>query len=196
MPGRHNAKFNGCKRRAEWSEKRAEIDQRADPQREELPLGVERQRAVENRAPRVIVAEEGFRPGGHPVHRPAGYARGDEQRRVFRIWRVLHSECAADILGDDAQPAAVDAHDAGQAFPQGGNALRADAQGVAIMRRIVDRGRAARLDAGDDDPLVYIRYAGDVRCILDRLFDRARIGVVFAARKTPVDRKIPRRFRP
>ncbi len=134
----------------------------ADAQREKLALLVERQLDVAIGVARVVVAEEGLGTVRHPMHGPADLARGDQDREVFGVRSGLQSECTAHILGDDTQLRVGNAEDRREPVAQGAGALRAAAQEIAVVRRIVGGGGAARLHGMDHDALVHHRHTGDV----------------------------------
>jgi hypothetical protein len=86
------------------------------------------------------------------------------------------------------------AHDGGRLVAHAVGALRAGAQRVAVLGRVVFTGGAARLERGHHHALVDDPHARNVRCVLDDLRDLAF--VVFARDHTrPVDTEIARRLR-
>ena len=161
-----------------------------------LPFCVDRKLGLGDGVARLLIAQERFRARRHPGDRPAGQLRGDQQRRIFRIDRGLHAERAADVLGDDAQLLARQSHHGDDLLALRPGALRAGAQRVAIGRRVVARGRAARLHGGDDEALVDHRDARDMRGAGENPLDLARIAAVVRHRAGPVERDIARRFGP
>ncbi len=171
----------------------AEIDSRRDPQRQEPSLAVEGERCVAHLVASLVVAQEGFRSGRHPVHGTSELLRGDEQRRIFRISRRLQPECAADIAGKDAKLAGRHAEDSAHLRLQGVRALRRRVEREAAA--FEHRRRAARLERGARDPLVERADANRVGSFRDDLIHFAPV-LADRRRAGPVDREISRRFRP
>ena len=165
----------------------------AHAQGEKFALLVERQFGLGDGIARLRVADEGLRTRRLPVHRAADFARSHQQRDIFRIDRRLHAETAADVVGDDAQLFVRHAHDGGRLAAQRIGALRAGAQRVALARRVVLAGGAARLERGDHHALVDDAHARHVRRALDDLVDLAL--VLFARhRARPIDAEIAGRI--
>ena len=75
-------------------------------------------------------------------------------------------------------------------------ALRADAQVIAVARRVVARGRAARLHRGVRQPLLRDSDTRDVLGGGDDALDLGGVGLGIGMRAGPVEREIARRFRP
>src|SRR5437899_2390544 len=132
---------------AERAEKPADAGKVANSQREKSTVLVKRKFRFRHRVPRLVVAQEGFPAGRHPMDRPADPAGDDQQDGIFRIERGLHAEGAADVVGQHAQLLALETHDGQQRIAHGAHALRAHPQGVAVGRRVVARAGAARLHA-------------------------------------------------
>ena len=168
----------------------------ADAQRQELALVVERELDVAVGVAGMVVADEGFVSPRHPEHRPADLLRADQHRDVFRIGAGLEPERAADLLGGDADFRRRNAHDARHRVAHGARALRADAEQIAVVGRVVARGAAARLHRGDVDALVHERDARDMGGRLHRRVDLRRHLVGIGGKPRPVDRDVARRFRP
>ena len=103
MPGKQRVKLMRLHVGADRADIGAHVGEVADAQREEFALLVERQLALGEGVARLAVAEERLGAGRHPVHRPPGQLRGDQDRDVVRIGAGLEPERAADVLGDDAQ---------------------------------------------------------------------------------------------
>ena len=117
---------------------------------------------------RLVVAEERFRAGRHPVHRPAELLRRrpaapgiPDRRRSSGRRRRRHRRSARA-----AAPSAL--HDGDELVAQRARALRADTQRVAVGCRVVARGGAARLHRGDR------RSAGWSRRCARRIWRRRR----------------------
>ncbi len=185
----------GLDMRAVGGEIGAHAGEVADAQRQEKALVVERKLGLGDGVARLIVGQEGFRPRRHPVHRPSGGLRRQQQSRIFRIGRRLHAEGAADILGDHAQALRREPHDRHELVAQRAGTLRTGAQRVAAGREIIGRGGATRLHRRHVEPLVDHRHARDMRGTRDRLFDRAGVGAV-VRRQDPVESDVARRVGP
>src|SRR6516225_6003301 len=93
------------------------------------------------------------------MHRTADLLRGHKQRDIFRIGGGFQTECAADILGDDAQLLLRPIHDAENVLAHGAGALRAGAQCVSVARGVVTCGATARLHGSDAEALIHFRNA-------------------------------------
>ncbi len=152
---------------------RAHGGEHAHAQREEASLGVERELGIGDGVARLLVGDECLRARRHPMHRTPDALRRDQQRGVFGIGRRLHAEAAADVIGDDAQALALEPEHADELVAQHGDALRAAAQDIAVLRRVVGRRRAARLHRGDDHTLVDQRDTRHVRRVAEGLVKRA-----------------------
>ena len=168
----------------------------AHPQRKEMSLLVERQLHLGHGIARMGVVEERLRAGRHPVHGTLGDFRADQLGDVFGIGAGLLPERAADVLGDNPQALLRHVDDAHDVVAHGAGALRADAQGVAVVRRMVGGGGAARFHGGVREPLVGHRDTGDMVRRCDNALDLARIRLGIGMRAGPVDGDVTRRFRP
>ena len=144
----------------------------------------------------MIVAQERLGAVRHPMHRPADLARRHQDREVFRIGAGLQSECAADILGDHPQALVGNAQDGGKSVAQRARTLRAAAQQIALVGRIVARGCAARLHRLHQDPLLDQSDPRHVPGGRDEAIDLLGVGLGVGRQSRPVDRDIARRFRP
>ena len=173
-----------------------EIDQVADAQRQELAFVVDRELAFDEHVARLVVGEARFRARRHPVHGAARHLRRHQQHRQFRIGPGLEPEGAADVLGDDAQLLALEAHDRQHAVAQHAGALRAGAQRICVGLRIVAAGAAARLHGGDEDALVVMGQPRHVGGRLDDGVGLARIGVGILRESRPIERGVAARLRP
>src|SRR5207302_10588353 len=72
--------------------------------------------------------------------------RGEQHEPMLSVLPALGAEPAADIAGDDADPALRDLEDAGgQRLPDPAPALHIGAERVAVLARIPHANRAARL---------------------------------------------------
>ena len=130
---------------------------RADPEGEEMPVIVERQLGLGDMVARLRVAEEGLRAGAGPFDRPAEQLRGQQHQRDLVVDRRFHAEAAADIAGDDADPALRHVQDLRQVGAVGVGALQCRVDRVAAVGRVVVADRAARLHRRrghpvDDEP--------------------------------------------
>ena len=174
----------------------AQVSEVPHPQRQELPVVVERKLRFGHRVARMGVVEERLRAARHPVHGTLGELGTDELRDVFGIGAGLHAEGAADVLGDDAELLLRHVHDRHGVVAHGARALRADAQMIAVARRVVARGRAARLHGDVGQPLLHDLDARDVLGGGDDLVDLGRIRIRIGMRAGPIERDIAGRFRP
>ena len=172
----------------------AEIGHRLDLERLKLSLVVERQCCLAVLVARLMVAEKRLRPRRHPVHRAPDLARRDEKRRIFGIGRRLQAEGAADIVGEHPQFFRRDAHDRRQTVGEHAGALARTMKRVPVLRRVIDRRRAARLQRHAGEPLV----DGDVGDLVGRRGDdRVDLGEFCAvARHDEIDGEVRCRVRP
>ncbi len=168
----------------------------ADAQRENFPLLVERQLDIAVGVAGVVVAEEGLGAVRHPVHGAADLARRHQDGGVFRIGAGLEPERAADVLGGDAQALLGNAEDRRHSVAQRACALRAAAQIVALVRRIVARGGAARLHRMHHDALMDQGDLGDVLRRRHDALDLLGVGLGVGRHSQPVHRDVARRLRP
>ena len=181
---------------ADGADEGAHAPEVADAQRQELAALVERKLDIAIGVACVIVAQERLGAVRHPMHRPADLARRDQDREVFRIGAGLQSEGAADILGDHPQALVGNAQDGGKSVAQRARTLRAAAQQIALVGRIVARGCAARLHRLHQDPLLDQSDPRHVPGGRDEAIDLLGIGLGVGRQSRPVDRDIARRFRP
>ena len=124
------------------------------------------------------------------MHRPAGLARGDQDREVFRIGTRLQSERAADVLGDHPQSLVWNTENRREPIAQRTRALRTAAQKIAVVCRIVACSGAARLHRLHHDALVDKRNPGHILGGCDDSIDVSRVGVGVRSQAGPVDRDI------
>ena len=130
------------------------------------------------------------------MHRLAERPRGMQQRDIFGMGRALHAERAADVVGEHAQFLRLDVHGVRELAAHIGNALRRTAQGELLAGGIVARGRAARLERGDHQPLVDEFDAHDMGGVLERMVERRLLLAVGIGRRGPVEGDIAGRLRP
>ena len=194
--GQAAAEAQARNRRADRAEIGAEVGGVADAQRQEAPALVKRQLRLGIVVARLVVAEERLGAAGHPMDRPAELFRAEHQREVFRIGPGLEAEGAADVLGQHPQPLLRHFEDDGDIVAQDARALRADAQRILVVRRIIACGGAARLHRGDRDALIGHRNARDEFGGLEDRVDLARIGLGIGGKSGPVDGQVARRLRP
>ena len=130
-----------------------------DAQGQEFSLVVERELAFGDGVARVVVGHQRFRPRRHPMYGAVGDPGGDEQCRIFRVDRCLQPERAADIFRQYVELLALQAHHRGKLIAQGGRALRAAAQMVAVVLGVIARGGAARFHRRAVDRLICHSHA-------------------------------------
>ena len=75
------------------------------PEPGDAPLRIERERALADRAARLVGGDLVLAAGGHPLHGAAELARQPGQQHVLAVGPGLHPESAAHVGGDDAHPA-------------------------------------------------------------------------------------------
>ena len=168
----------------------AEVGERAHAQAEELPVGIQRQRAAREMVARLRVAEKALAAPAQPAHRPPQPARGPGHEDLLMIGKILHAEAAAEIVGEDAEAVLLDPEDAGDDGARAVHVLAVNVEGVALAFRIVDAERAARLDGAHDEPVVDQLDLDHVGCRLEGGVRGIGIAVY------PGTREVARRFRP
>ena len=106
----------------------AEVERVLAPQCQEFSVRVERQFRVRVQVPRLIIAEETFRPIGRPFHGPVDFASRPGHEREFGREGIARPEIAAHIAEDGTALLFLDTKGDGKAFaglyrtPAGGGA--------------------------------------------------------------------------
>ena len=134
---------------ADRREERAHIGEAGEAHGEEVAIGVKRKLGRDIVIAAVAVGDETAGALVGPLHRPAERARGMQHADIFRKYRGLHAERAADLAGQDAHVFGVDAERLGDVGAHAENALRADIKREAAA--VVDCDRSARLHGVDDE---------------------------------------------
>ena len=81
----------------------AGVDDPFEAQAKEIAVLVEGELAKELGGATMVVAEEGLRARGHPLHRAADLLGGEQQRAIFRIGLAADTKSTTHIMGMNAQ---------------------------------------------------------------------------------------------
>ena len=123
-------------------------------------------------------------------------ARGVQHGDEFGVTGRLHAEGAADVVGDKVQFLRLEIHRRRDLAAHAGHTLRRAAQREALAARVIARGGGARLERGDDQPLVDQFDLHHMRGFGEGALERGLLLAVGIGRRAPVEADIARRFRP
>jgi hypothetical protein len=133
----------------QWPERRrvpAEIAEVRAANREEMPLGVERQLGPDGEIAALPVAEKRVAALAGPFDRPPDKAGGPGKQRIFRVEQIARAEITAHVAADAAHPLRRHVEDLCEVGPHFGDAATAaGVDRVTPARRIVIGGDRARL---------------------------------------------------
>ena len=171
--GQHTGARTGRDEGREVGQRGAHIRHVAGAQREEMPLGIERDLTQRDVVTAMRVRQERLRARRGPFHRPSQLARRVAGQRMLGINEQLHAKATADIRRDNAEALlpGLEDHLAQHALQQPA-ALGVGAQGEALGIGIKHRQRRTGLHRGDDDAVVHHREAGDMRGLLEQRLGR------------------------
>ena len=142
----------------------ADIGQRLDPEAEEFAVLVERQLGVADIVAGVLVGLDRLAALAGPFDRPAQFLRRQQHQPVLGILPALGAEPAADIAGDDPDPAFRDLEDArGERLAHAVRVLHIGIEGEALLARVPHADRAARLHEMRIDPADDVAPLDDMR---------------------------------
>ena len=141
---------------------RAHVRHGTGADREEPPLGVERELRLGHVIAALAVAEEAFGALRDPLHGPPQPPCRPGDEHVLRVRRHLDPERPADVVGDDANPRFRDSQRPGERCEQVADALRRRPDRVPAVSGLVLGNDSAGLHRGDDQPIVDDVEPGDV----------------------------------
>ncbi len=130
-------------------------------QRQDRPLGIEGELAVDHLVARLGIEDERLAAGRRPCHWPAEAARRPQHQHVIRIDVRFHAEAAADIGRDHANLRFWDVQHRGRKLAaQPVRVLRGAVERIAIAAEVPNG--AARLDRIGSDAIVLEPQRDDV----------------------------------
>ena len=142
----------------------ADIGQSLDAEAEEFSVRVERQFGVADIVAGVLVGLDRLAALAGPFDRPPQFLGGEQHQPMLGILPALGAEPAADIAGNDADPAFRDLEDAGRerlAHPV--RVLHVGVERKALLARVPHPDRAARFHEMGVDPADHVAALDDVR---------------------------------